>query len=106
MRRHLSRCVLLAVVVAAPGCYEKTGPVLGPPSNVPLPEGVAPVPSATQVAWQRQELTAFLHFGMNTFTNKEQGDGTDNPTLFNPTAFDARQWITALRNGGFQEALL
>jgi len=67
---------------------------------------VAPVPSAAQVQWQTQELSAFLHFGMNTFTNKEQGDGTDSPTLFNPTAFDARQWISALRSGGFKEALL
>lgn len=104
MRRHLSRCLLLAVV--ATGCYEKTGPVLSPPSTLPLPDAVAPVPSAAQVAWQTQELSAFLHFGMNTFTNKEQGDGTDSPTLFNPTAFDARQWISALRSGGFKEALL
>jgi len=106
MRPDLSRCVLLAAIVAAPGCYEKTGPVLGPPATPPLPAAVAPVPSAAQVAWQTQELSAFLHFGMNTFTNKEQGDGTDSPALFNPTAFDARQWITALRSGGFQEALL
>jgi len=106
MRRHLTSYALLATVVAAPACYEQTGPVLGPPSSVPLPEAVAPVPSAAQVAWQTQELAAFLHFGMNTFTNKEQGDGTDSPALFNPTAFDARQWITALRSAGLQEALL
>jgi alpha-L-fucosidase len=43
---------------------------------------------------------------MNTFTGKEQGDGTESPALFNPTAFDARQWITALRNAGLREALL
>lgn len=106
MRRYLSRCFLLATVVAAPACYEKTGPVLGPPSSVPPPEGVAPVPSAAQVAWQRGEMAAFLHFGMNTFTNVEQGDGTDSPDLFAPTAFDARQWITAIHNGGFHEAML
>ena len=106
MRRSPSRCVLLAAVVAATGCSEKTGPVLSPPSTLPLPDAVTPVPSAAQVAWQTQELAAFLHFGMNTFTNKEQGDGTDSPTLFNPTAFDASQWITALRGGGFKEAML
>jgi alpha-L-fucosidase len=78
---------------------------LGPPSNVPLPDAVAPVPSPAQVAWQTRELAAFLHFGMNTFTNKEQGDGSEDPALFNPTAFDARQWITTLRNAGFREAL-
>jgi alpha-L-fucosidase len=103
--KHSSR-FLLPVAVAAIGCFEKTGPVLGPPSSLPLPDAVAPVPSPAQVAWQTQEMAAFLHFGMNTFTNKEQGDGSETPTLFNPTAFDARQWITVLRNGGFREALL
>jgi alpha-L-fucosidase len=98
--------LLLPVAVAAIGCLEKTGPVLGPPSSVPLPDAVAPVPSPAQVAWRTQEMAAFLHFGMNTFTNKEQGDGSESPALFNPAAFDARQWITALRNGGFREALL
>ena len=106
MRQKQSSRLLLPVAVAAIGCFEKTGPVLGPPSNLPLPDAVAPVPSPAQVAWQTQEMAAFLHFGMNTFTNKEQGDGSESPTLFNPTAFDARQWITALRNGGFREALL
>jgi alpha-L-fucosidase len=98
--------IRLLLAVAAMGCFEKTGPVLGPPSNVPVPAAVVPAPSAAQVAWQTQEMAAFLHFGMNTFTNKEQGDGTDSPALFNPTAFDARQWITTLRNAGFREALL
>ena len=106
MRQKQSSRLLLPVAVAAIGCFEKTGPVLGPPSSLPLPDAVAPVPSPAQVAWQTQEMSAFLHFGMNTFTNKEQGDGSESPTLFDPTAFDARQWITALRNGGFREALL
>ena len=101
-----SRLLLPVVVVAVIGCFEKTGPVLGPPSTLPVPDAVAPVPSPAQVAWQTQEMAAFLHFGMNTFTNKEQGDGSESPALFNPTAFDARQWITALRNGGFRQALL
>jgi len=92
------------VAVAAIGCFEKTGPVLGPPS-LPVPDAVAPVPSPAQVAWQTREMAAFLHFGMNTLTNKEQGDGSESPSLFNPTAFDARQWMTALRNGGFREAM-
>ncbi len=106
MRRKQSSRLLLPVALAAVGCFEKTGPVLGPPSTLPLPDAVAPGPSSAQVAWQTQEMAAFLHFGMNTFTNKEQGDGTESPSLFNPTAFDARQWMTALRNGGFREAML
>ena len=106
MRRRSAQLILLPAVVTAIGCIDKTGPVLGPPASVPLPDAVAPVPSAAQVAWQTREVAAFLHFGMNTFTNKEQGDGTESPTLFNPTAFDARQWITTLRNAGVREALL
>jgi len=98
--------IRLLLAVAAMGCFEKTGPVLGPPANVPVPAAVVPAPSPAQVAWQTQEMAAFLHFGMNTFTNKEQGDGTDSPALFNPTAFDARQWISALRNAGVRDALL
>jgi alpha-L-fucosidase len=105
-RRQSTRLLLLPVALAAIGCVEKTGPVLGPPTNLPLPDAVGPVPSPAQVAWQTREMAAFLHFGMNTFTDKEQGDGSESPTLFNPTAFDARQWITALRNAGFREALL
>ena len=105
-QRQSTRLLLLPVALAAIGCVEKTGPVLGPPTNVPLPDAVGPVPSPAQVAWQTREMAAFLHFGMNTFTDREQGDGSESPALFNPTAFDARQWITALRNAGVREALL
>jgi len=105
MWRERSRALLLPAAAVAIGCID-TGPVLGPPENVPLPDAVSPVPSQAQVAWQSNELAAFLHFGMNTFTNKEQGDGTESPALFNPTAFNARQWVTTLRNAGIREALL
>lgn len=43
------------------------------------------VPTQKQLEWQSLELTAFLHFGMNTFTGNEWGDGTDSPEIFNPT---------------------
>ena len=41
------------------------------------------VPSARQFNWQRQELTAFLHYGVNTYTGREWGDGTESPAIFN-----------------------
>src|SRR5207247_1844238 len=53
------------------------------------PASVLPVPTPEQVAWQRLGLTAFFHFGMNTFTNDEVGDGTVSPSMFNPTGLDA-----------------
>ena len=64
------------------------------------------VPSARQFNWQRQELTAFLHFGVNTYTGKEWGDGTESATIFNPTALDADQWIRELKAAGFKCAIL
>ena len=64
------------------------------------------VPSKRQFAWQRQELTAFLHFGMNTFTGKEWGEGTDSPAIFNPSSLDADQWIRELKAAGFKCAIL
>ncbi len=67
----------------------------------------APVrPSARQLAWQQLETTAFLHFTVNTFTDKEWGDGTENPVIFNPTKLDARQWIRTLRDAGFTLAII
>ena len=53
------------------------------------------VPSCRQIAYQATEFYAFFHFGMNTYTNREWGDGTENLQIFNPTEFDADQWVTA-----------
>ena len=64
------------------------------------------VPTAQQLEWQQMEFTAFLHFGMNTFTGNEWGHGTDSPELFNPSELDCEQWVKALKDGGFKMALL
>lgn len=63
-------------------------------------------PSPRQLRWQGLELTGFLHFGINTFTNKEWGDGTESPQLFNPTALDARQWVRTCRDAGIKQVIL
>jgi alpha-L-fucosidase len=96
----------LPTAIAAWGCVDTKGPVLSDAPGVPTPDPVAPVPSADQLDWQTEELSAFLHFGLNTFSNQEQGDGTVSPTLFNPTGLDANQWLTTLRSAGFREAML
>ncbi|HEX3854577.1 MAG TPA: alpha-L-fucosidase, partial [Polyangiaceae bacterium] len=67
---------------------------------------VPPLPSPDQLAWQTQELTAFLHFGMDTFTDQEEGNGAASPMLFNPTALDAVQWMATLQSAGFRQAML
>ena len=65
-----------------------------------------PVPSPAQLQWQRDELAMFLHFGVNTFTDREWGDGTEDPANFAPTQLDARQWARAARNAGFRAMIL
>jgi alpha-L-fucosidase len=67
---------------------------------------VGAVPTPQQLAWQRSETALFLHFGVNTFTNREWGDGTEDPRIFNPTRLDARQWTRAAREGGFKTVIL
>ena len=64
------------------------------------------VPTEQQLEWQQMEFTAFLHFGMNTFTGNEWGHGTDSPALFNPSELDCEQWVKALKDGGFKMALI
>jgi alpha-L-fucosidase len=64
------------------------------------------VPSKRQLRWQELELTGFIHFGVNTFTNKEWGDGTENPKIFNPKALDARQWVRVCKEAGIKQVIL
>lgn len=73
---------------------------------VPPPEPLLPVPTARQLDWQRDELRMFLHFGVNTFTDREWGTGREDPSIFNPTRFNPRQWARVARETGFQTMIL
>lgn len=65
-----------------------------------------PRPSPSQLAWQRDELALFLHFGVNTFTDREWGDGHEDPSIFSPSALDSRQWARNARNAGARALIL
>lgn len=59
-----------------------------------------PQPTPSQLAWHEMEFYLFVHFGMNTFTDKEWGEGTEPETIFNPTNFDSRQWCRIAKAAG------
>ena len=64
------------------------------------------VPSQRQMDHFRIEKKAFFHFGVNTFTNLEWGDGTEIESVFNPVGCDCRQWIRAIKAAGFKLAII
>jgi alpha-L-fucosidase len=72
----------------------------------PLDRLARPRPTASQLAWQRDELAIFVHFGVNTFTDREWGDGSESPSIFDPAALDARQWARAARAAGAKAMIL
>ena len=65
-----------------------------------------PVPSLAQLRWQREELAIFVHFTVNTFTGREWGDGSESPSIFAPSALDARSWARAARSAGARAMIL
>lgn len=64
------------------------------------------VPSEKQLCWFEMEQYAFVHFGVNTFTNKEWGDGTEPEAIFNPTKLDCDQWVAAIKSAGLKGLVL
>lgn len=67
---------------------------------------VAVRPHPRQVAHQQLEFYGFIHFGINTFTDREWGDGKENPALFNPASLDANQWAEAAKGAGMTGLIL
>lgn len=63
-------------------------------------------PSKRQLRWQQLELTAFFHFGINTFTNKEWGNGNEDIKMFNPTELNAEQWVKTAKQAGIKQVIL
>ena len=63
-------------------------------------------PTVQQLAWQDLELGMFCHFGVNTFTGREWGDGSEDPAIFQPTHLDCKQWAREARKAGIRYAIL
>lgn len=70
------------------------------------PAPVYPLPSAAQLQWHEMEMNAFVHFTVNTFTDKEWGYGDESEKVFNPTSLNANQWAKTLKDAGFREMIL
>src|SRR3982751_5552499 len=67
-----------------------------------LPRAYGPTPSKRQLQWHEMEFIGFLHFTVNTFTNKEWGYGDESPQIFNPTNFDADQIVRTAKAAGMK----
>lgn len=65
-----------------------------------------PLPSKAQMQYHREELAAFIHFGMNTYYDREWGDGQEDPYYFYPEHLDTDQWIKTLKDAGFKRTIM
>jgi alpha-L-fucosidase len=86
------------LLLAAPACALAAAP--------PAPAPYGALPSKRQLQWHELELYAFLHFTVNTFTDKEWGYGDEDPSVFDPKQFDADAIVSALKAGGMRQVIL
>src|ERR1039458_5318255 len=91
-----------SILAAAPGMLA-AWPALAA-SATPAPHGA--LPTERQLRWHDMETTAFLHFTVNTFTDKEWGYGDEDPNIFQPAKFDADAIIEALAAAGMRGVIL
>jgi alpha-L-fucosidase len=80
--------------------------ILSSCSAVRPPEPYGPLPSERQLAWHELEYYMFVHFTVNTFTDKEWGYGDEPESVFNPTELDCRQWARTARDAGMKGIII
>ena len=105
----MSLVFALPFACSKPAAVEEAGPVPGAVDIRPADtaaelaaKAARVVPSERQLRWQALEFQAFVHFGMNTFTDREWGEGTEDPKLFDPSDLDAGQWVEAVQAAGIR----
>lgn len=105
MTLHLTRRSLMAgsLIASAAACAPRNGTTLARP---PLPASWGATPSARQLKWHDRRMYGFIHFSMNTFTDKEWGYGDEDPRLFSPTDFDPDQIVAAAKAGALTGLIL
>jgi alpha-L-fucosidase len=97
MRKSYRSLIYVSIIALfTTACSEETNP----------PQAVLPVPTERQLAWHELEQYAFIHFTTNTFTGKEWGYGDEQPSIFNPTNFDAEQWVKNIKEAGLKALIL
>ena len=74
--------------------------------TVKAPEAILPIPEPKQVEWQKMETYAFVHFGLNTFNDREWGYGDSDPKTFNPARLDCEQWVKTFVASGMKGVIL
>ena len=67
---------------------------------------VSVYPTKNQLDWQKLEFTSFFHYGINSFTNREWGDGKEDISIFNPQNMDTDQWCRALKDAEIKACII
>ncbi len=115
VKSQLFRIGILGLALSITGCKTPTKTNLGHNSTlIPAAASEAQIvnlaanvaPSPRQLSWQELEFTAFFHFTVNTFTDREWGDGKESESVFNPTNLDARQWVKTVKEAGIKMVIL
>ncbi len=93
LQRALTALVAPMIAVTAHGQVTPPAPLL-------------PVPSERQLQWHEMEFYGFLHFTVNTFTDREWGEGDESPHEFNPSDLDVHQWVEVAKAAGMKGLIL